>query len=445
MRVVSTLVSVLVLVLGWTPSAQATVFTSTTSASFGSIGTGVCRGTAVGMGGYAPGLVVVAHPTGLITSDSDWSTKLQVTAVPGPAVDQVGYKVCNIGTLTVSPAPQTIVLAAISSDSGQSVAVVEENFGSIAADACEASVEAVPGAVTNAAVTAQPNGTVTPSYAAGGSVQVSAYPGPAPDQVTLKACNVKAEPISTISQSFLLASFPPTTPGAATNTSTLTFGSLGAGTCNAQTFGIPGAATNDVVIANPIVPVGGGFASRVMVTGLTSLNETPNEASYKLCNVGAALTPPSQNIRVMALHPPAPPCDPSLDFSCPAPCDPAIDPFCNADPCLIDPSAPGCSKPSCGGRQATIVGTRRADSLRGTKKRDVFVGKGGKDVLIGLGGDDLICGGKGDDKLVAGKGDDKLLGGGGDDKLFGGPGNDRCDGGTGKDSAKGCRKLLKIP
>lgn len=444
MRVVSTLASVLVLVLGWTPSAQATVFTSTTSASFGSIGAGVCRGTAVGISGYAPGQVVVAHPTGLI--DSDWSTRLQVTAIPGPAADQVGYKVCNIGTSTVSPVPQTIVLAAISSDSGQSVAGADEDFPSIAADSCKASVETVPGAVTNAAVTAQPNGTITSHYAAGGGLQLSAYPGPNPDQVTLKACNVTGAAINPPSQSFLLASFPPATPGAATNTSTLTFGSLGAGTCNAQTFGVPGAAPNDVVIASPIVPVGAGYTTGIVVTGLTSLTETPNEASYKLCNVGTGTSnPASQNIRVMALHPPAPPCDPTFDLGCPTPCDPVLDSLCNADPCLIDASTPGCSKPSCGGRQATIVGTRRADSLRGTKKRDVFVGKGGKDVLIGLGGDDLICGGKGADKLVGGKGDDKLLGGAGDDTLLGGPGNDRCDGGTGKDSGKGCRKLLKVP
>jgi hypothetical protein len=434
----------LALCMSSAPSAQATVYTSTTSASFGSIGKGVCRGAAVGISGYALGQVVVAHPTGLI--DSDWSTRLQVTAVPGPAADQVGYKVCNIGESTVTAVPQTVVLAAISSDSGQSIAVANEDFPSIAADSCKASVETVPGAVTNAAVTAQPNGTITSHYAAGGGLQLSAYPGPNPDQATLKACNVTAAAINPTAQSFLLASFPPTTPGAATNTSTLTFGSLGAGTCNAQTFGIPGAAPNDVVIANPIVPVGTGYSDKVMVTGLTSLTEAPNEASYKLCNVGTGTSSPaSQNIRVMALHPPAPPCDPTFDLSCPTPCDSVIDPFCNADPCVIDPSARGCTKPSCGGRKATILGTKKADSLRGTKKRDVILGRGGRDVLIGAGGGDLICGGTGGDKLVGGKGDDKLFGGGGDDKLIGGPGNDRCDGGTGKDHAKGCGKLLKVP
>ncbi|HEU4944155.1 MAG TPA: hypothetical protein VFT10_03250 [Solirubrobacterales bacterium] len=150
-------------------TAKATVFTNTTVASFGSVGAGACRGAAVGIAGYEAGQVVTAHPTG--TVESGWDGRLQVTAVPGPAGDQVGYKVCNVGTATVSsPAPQAILLASISADSGQSTATVEKDFGSIAAHACASSTESVPGAQTSAAVTAQPNGAIASQYGATGGL-----------------------------------------------------------------------------------------------------------------------------------------------------------------------------------------------------------------------------------------------------------------------------------
>lgn len=429
-------------------TAEATVFTNTTIASFSSFGAGACRGAAVGIAGYEAGQVVTAHPTGTI--EPGWDGRLQVTAVPGPAVDQVGYKVCNVGTSTVSsPAPQAILLASISANSGQSTATVEKDFGSIAAHACASSLESVPGAQTSAAVTAQSNGVIASQYGATGGLQVSAVPGAIPDQVTLKTCNVTGDAINPSKQSFLLASFPATTAGTASNTSSLAYGQLAAGSCYSQTFGVPGATPTDAVIANPIAPIGAGFSDKLMVTGLSALSGNSNEGSYKVCNVGtAAITPPAQNFRVMALHPPAPPCDPLLDAGCSTTvCDPVLDAGC-ASPCLVDPSAQGCSDPrppTCGGRAATIVGTKRADTLKGTGRRDVIVGRAGRDVLIGAGGNDLICGGGGSDKLLGGKGDDALLGGGGDDGLLGGPGVDRCDGGPGKDWAKGCEKVKKVP
>ncbi len=439
-RVISwrlTAVLALTLCMGLAPSAQATVFTSATVANFGTFGPGVCRGAAVGISGYAAGQPVAAHPTGLI--DSTWSERLLVTAVPGPAPDQVGYKVCNIGSSPVSgPPSQAILLAAISADSGQSTAVVEKNFGAIGAHDCLISAESVPGAQTGAAATAQPNGAVAAPYAAAGGIQASAYPGPNADQVTLKACNVTGAAINPPAQAFLLASFPPATPGASTNTSTLTYGQLGAGSCQTQTFGVAGATTEAVVIANPISPVGGGYTGKLFVAGLTAMSGNPNEASYRLCNVGAgALTPPTQNFRVMALHPPPPPCDPAFDATCPIACDPSLEPACGSD-CQFDPAAPGCGRtqPRCSGRRATIVGTAKKDTLRGTKKRDVIVGRGGKDTLTGAGGDDLLCGGGGSDRLLGGAGEDTLIGGGG---------ADRCDGGAGEDQAKSCGRLSRVP
>lgn len=429
-------------------TAEATVLTNTTIASFGSFGAGACKGAAVGIAGYEAGQVVTAHPTG--TVESGWDGRLQVTAVPGPAVDQVGYKVCNVGSSTVSsPAPQAILLASISADSGQLTAIVEKDFGSIAAHACASSPEPLLGAQTSAAVTAQPNGVIASQYGATGGLQVGAVPGAAPDQVTLKACNLTGDAINPPKQSFLLASFPATTSGTASNTSSLAYGQLAAGSCYSQTFGVPGATPTDAVIANPIAPIGAGFSDKLMVTGLSALSGNSNEGSYKVCNVGAsAITPPAQNFRVMALHPPAPPCDPLLDAGCATTaCDPVLDVACT-NSCLVDPSAQGCSDPpptTCGGRKATIVGTKRADTLKGTNRRDVIVGRGGRDVLIGAGGDDLICGGGGSDKLLGGKGDDTLLGGMGGDKLLGGPGVDRCGGGPGKDWAKGCEKVKKVP
>jgi len=80
--------------------------------------------------------------------------------------------------------------------------------------------------------------------------------------------------------------------------------------------------------------------------------------------------------------------------------------------------------PSCGRRQATIVGTSAADRLVGTKHADVIAGLGGGDTVTGLGKGDVICGGSGKDHLSGGAGADHLYGGRGLDVLRGGPGRD---------------------
>ena len=91
------------------------------------------------------------------------------------------------------------------------------------------------------------------------------------------------------------------------------------------------------------------------------------------------------------------------------------------------------SGPTCGGFEATIVGTEGRDVLRGTPGRDVIVGLGGNDVILGLGGDDVLCGGDGDDVIIGGTGDDVIYGGTGNDVLIGGSGvNTIDDGGTGR-------------
>ena len=81
--------------------------------------------------------------------------------------------------------------------------------------------------------------------------------------------------------------------------------------------------------------------------------------------------------------------------------------------------------PMCLGKQATIVGSNKANTLRGTKKADVIVGLGGNDRILGRGGGDRICGGGGKDGL---------FGGGGNDQMNGGRGVDDClqEAGTGK-------------
>ncbi|HSK16296.1 MAG TPA: hypothetical protein VK915_09005 [Gaiellaceae bacterium] len=80
--------------------------------------------------------------------------------------------------------------------------------------------------------------------------------------------------------------------------------------------------------------------------------------------------------------------------------------------------------PTCAGRYATIVGTKRGDRITGTPGRDVLAGLGGSDTIRGLAGDDRLCGGKGDDHLYGGPGNDRLYGGPGFDRFFGGPGKD---------------------
>lgn len=121
--------------------------------------------------------------------------------------------------------------------------------------------------------------------------------------------------------------------------------------------------------------------------------------------------------------------------------------------------------PTCGGQDATIIGTEGDDQLTGTKKADVIVTLGGNDTVDGLGGNDVICtaagndtvrgrggddtirtgsdndilrGGDGRDVLRAGGGEDHLSGGRDADTLRGGGGPDSCVGGPGADTQKSC-------
>lgn len=96
-------------------------------------------------------------------------------------------------------------------------------------------------------------------------------------------------------------------------------------------------------------------------------------------------------------------------------------------------------KPSCGGRQATIVGTSGDDRLSGTNGPDVIVGGGGRDTINPGNGDDIVCAGAGDDVVAESNGVDVVFGQGGSDTLRGGNGDDRIDGGSGTDVADGGR------
>jgi parallel beta-helix repeat protein len=74
--------------------------------------------------------------------------------------------------------------------------------------------------------------------------------------------------------------------------------------------------------------------------------------------------------------------------------------------------------PMCLGKQATIIGSSKANTLKGTKKADVIVGLGGNDRIIGGGGGDRICGGTGADRLFGGVGNDRMNGGKGTDQCL---------------------------
>lgn len=109
---------------------------------------------------------------------------------------------------------------------------------------------------------------------------------------------------------------------------------------------------------------------------------------------------------------------------------------------VVDIGAYEYTVPQCRGLAATIIGTRRADSLQGTAGKDVIVGYEGDDVIVGLAGNDVICGGPGDDSVDGGPGRDfargeggrdELRGGGGNDHLIGGPDSDMLFGGAGGD------------
>jgi hypothetical protein len=101
------------------------------------------------------------------------------------------------------------------------------------------------------------------------------------------------------------------------------------------------------------------------------------------------------------------------------------------------------AKPKCGGKVATIVGTKRGEVIKGTAKADVIVARGGHDRIYGKGGNDTICAGLGHDKVYAGPGADRVFGQAGRDRLNGGPGpdflagqldNDTLNGGIGVDT-----------
>jgi len=91
----------------------------------------------------------------------------------------------------------------------------------------------------------------------------------------------------------------------------------------------------------------------------------------------------------------------------------------------------------CAGREATIVGTSRADRIVGTEGDDVIASLGGNDVINALGGNDIICAGRGSDRIVAGDGDDAIYGGAGRDVIDAGNGNDFVQGGRGADRIDG--------
>lgn len=92
---------------------------------------------------------------------------------------------------------------------------------------------------------------------------------------------------------------------------------------------------------------------------------------------------------------------------------------------------------TCGGLQATMIGSDAADVLVGTADADVIAALGGDDKVIGLGGDDTICLGDGDDRAMAGAGDDVVYGGEGTDAIIGGRGADELFGEAGPDYLAG--------
>lgn len=81
---------------------------------------------------------------------------------------------------------------------------------------------------------------------------------------------------------------------------------------------------------------------------------------------------------------------------------------------------------TCGGRNATVVGTAKGESLVGTKGPDVIWAGEGRDRVYGLAGDDVICGGGNNDVVVGGPGNDWLDGGAGTDRTYGDDGWDLC-------------------
>lgn len=100
---------------------------------------------------------------------------------------------------------------------------------------------------------------------------------------------------------------------------------------------------------------------------------------------------------------------------------------------LGNPGTAQAATHTCGGQEATIVGTVRADFLTGTSGPDVVYLGYGNDRFDGLGGDDVICGGGSKDTITGGEGDDTLYGEEGDDTLTAGVGDDTVISGAGRD------------
>ncbi len=94
-------------------------------------------------------------------------------------------------------------------------------------------------------------------------------------------------------------------------------------------------------------------------------------------------------------------------------------------------------QPTCFGLPATIVGTKKGETIHGTPSDDVIVARGGKDKVIAGNGDDLVCAGGGKDTVKGGPGRDWVVGGGGPDKLVGQADKDWLRGGGGKDRLRG--------
>jgi hypothetical protein len=69
----------------------------------------------------------------------------------------------------------------------------------------------------------------------------------------------------------------------------------------------------------------------------------------------------------------------------------------------------------CEGKRATIVGTRKHNTLIGTNHADVIWAGRGNDYVLGRGGVDIICGGQGSDDLDGNVGLDHINGGRGYD------------------------------
>ncbi|MEZ5100400.1 MAG: calcium-binding protein [Thermoleophilia bacterium] len=169
--------------------------------------------------------------------------------------------------------------------------------------------------------------------------------------------------------------------GNGSDTTTVTFGTLGAGPITVSDSGVSG--TDALVVA---------------------------------CDVGAVITATTVKLG-----------NETITFSGieTRPCSPAAAPNPPAPP---PPPGPGPTTPKC-----TITGNAKNNTLRGTKKRDVICGLGGNDTILGLGGNDVLIGGPGNDSLVGGAGKDSLRGDAGNDRLDGGAGKDTLLGGTGKD------------